>query len=132
MNDSSADVRLQSILLRVTVSSGLFSECIAYRNTTIQVSASFDFRDDFYHEDRTNASSCSESQWTCRTGVVIDRPSTGCIDRRQRCDRVVDCRDQSDEDSCNQYVPMPDCPSGSTKCLDGKSCYRRDDQTCGG
>jgi len=27
---------------------------------------------------------------------------------------------------------MPDCPTGYTRCLDGKSCYRKDEQTCDG
>lgn len=115
------DLRFESILYPYPLTRGLLSECIAYRNVTIVVSTSFDFRDGV---ETSSTAPCLESQWRCRrTGE--------CIDRKQRCNGLIECEDKTDEETCNPLIPIPDCPVGYEKCSDGKSCYRPDQETCG-
>jgi hypothetical protein len=133
LNTSAKDVRVSSTLIRIPVFRGLLSECDAYRNTKVLVSNSFDFREEMSHEDQLKLSNenCSSNQFTCRTGLAIRRPLTHCINRQQKCDRIIDCEDKSDELSCNENFQITDCTNGLEKCPDGKTCYRKDEQTCG-
>lgn len=79
---------------------------------------------------------CTVNQFTCATGFAIVRPLTRCIDRQRKCDHVIDCEDNSDELSCTENFQKQNyqfftCPNGYSKCQDGKSCYRVEQQTCG-
>jgi hypothetical protein len=104
----------------------------------VLVSNTFDFRPELSHEDnRTLANqNCTNDQFMCQTGVAIVRPLTRCIDNRQKCNRIVDCEDKSDELVCNGNSDQTNynffqCPTGYDKCQDRKSCYRPNEQTCG-
>ena len=132
-NRSTDDTRLHSTLLHVPVARGPLSECISYRLANVLVSNSYDFRDDFYHRNhqRLSLENCSDSQFTCRSGSTIRSALTRCIDRRQQCDRLIDCEDKSDEVSCPEQTMKVDCPAGLTECPDGNSCYRKEEETCG-
>ena len=121
----SNDTRISSILIPLIHSRGLLSECLQYRNVPILVSNFYDFREDL--STKLPNETCSNEQWSCRTGVAILRPLTRCIDQRSRCNQVVDCEDKSDEIDCQPA----ECPRGYVKCFDGKSCFRKDEQTCG-
>ena len=41
-------------------------------------------------------SGCEEYEYACN--------STHCIDLIQRCDRIADCHDDSDEQNCGEYM----------------------------
>ena len=135
---SSNEVRTYSTLVRIPVSRGLFSECNAYRNVKVLVSTQFDFRPKLTREQsiKLDNENCTSEQYQCHTGVAVVRPLSRCIHRSQRCDRIVHCEDKSDELSCNDHLKTRDneffqCATGYSKCQDGKTCYRRDEQTCG-
>ncbi|CAF1607399.1 unnamed protein product [Adineta ricciae] len=137
--NSPNDERTQSILIRVPVSRGLFSECSAYRNVKVLVSDTFDFRPNFTltEIDKLEQENCTTEQFQCVTGVAIARPVTRCIDNQRRCNRIVDCEDKSDETNCSGTNAVHDheffqCPTGYMKCQDKKSCYRPNEQTCDG
>ena len=133
MNVSSKDARIYSTLIPIPISYGLLSQCIAYRNAQVLVSNSFDFREEISREDQLKLSheNCSSNQFTCQTGVAILRPLTRCINHQQQCNRIIDCEDKSDELLCDESFQISDCPIGYIKCFDRKSCYRKDEQTCG-
>ncbi|CAF2403283.1 unnamed protein product [Rotaria sp. Silwood2] len=130
----SNDVRLYSMLIPITISRGILSECLAYQNVKILVSNSFDFRDEISRQDQVKLSNenCSDYQFTCQTSSVISNPLTRCIDQQKQCNRIIDCEDKIDEVSCDTSLQVQDCPIGYIECLDGKSCYRKDEQTCDG
>ncbi len=44
----------------------------------------------------SNNNNCTENQFVCLDG--------GCIDRYQRCDKITDCVDASDEIDCGKLV----------------------------
>ncbi|CAF4366851.1 unnamed protein product, partial [Rotaria sp. Silwood2] len=130
----SNDVRLYSMLIPITISRGILSECLAYQNVKILVSNSFDFRDEISRQDQVKLSNenCSDYQFTCQTSSVISNPLTRCIDQQKQCNRIIDCEDKIDEVSCDTSLQVQDCPIDYIECLDGKSCYRKDEQTCDG
>lgn len=136
-NLSSNSDRIYSTLARIPLSRGLFSECVAYRNVKVLASNSFDFRPELTREENIKLANenCTTEQFMCQTGVAIVRPLTRCIHRRQRCNRIVDCEDKSDEISCDEQSNGREffqCATGYEKCSDGKTCYRRNEQTCDG
>jgi len=138
-SSSDSDTRSYSTLVRVPISRGLFSECVTYQNAVVRVSTAYDFRPEISQTDRDRLANetCNADQFTCQTGVAIARPLTRCIDRQQECNRIVDCEDKSDETSCHGNMGTRDeeffqCSNGYIKCLDQKSCYRREEQTCDG
>lgn len=122
----SNDTRVSSILIPLISSRGLFSECLRYRNVRVLVSNFYDFREDI--SSKFGNETCSNDQFSCRTGVAIPRPLTRCIDQPHRCNQIINCEDKSDEIDCPSSNK---CPDGYVKCSDGKSCFRRDEQTCG-
>lgn len=116
------------MLIPITISKGLLSECIAYQNVKILVSNSFDLREDKVTVSHEN---CSDYQFTCETSRAISQPLTRCIDRSKHCNHIIDCEDKSDELSCDRNFQVSSCPLGYTECTDGKSCYQKDEQICG-
>ncbi|CAF1159637.1 unnamed protein product [Adineta steineri] len=130
----SNDARLYSTLIPIIRSRGLLSEHIKYLNIPILVSNSFDFREEISREDQLKLSNenCSNTQFTCQKGVAISRPLTRCIDQGQKCNRIINCEDKSDELHCDRNFQNNDCPPDHTFCPDGKVCYRKDVQTCDG
>ncbi len=135
--NKSIDERFHSILIRLPISRGLLTECVAYRNVKVLV-GDYDFRTGLSREDNKTLANeiCTTNQFTCQTGVAIGRRVTHCIDRLQKCNRIIDCEDKSDETSCTENFNSRDqeffdCPTGYVKCPDRKSCYRRYEQTCG-
>lgn len=122
----SNDTRVSSILIPLISSRGLFSECLRYRNVRVLVSNFYDFREDI--SSKIANETCSNEQFPCRTGVAILRPLTRCIDQRDHCNKIINCEDKSDEIDCSSFI---ECPRGYLKCSDGKSCFRKDEQTCG-
>ncbi|CAF3583878.1 unnamed protein product [Rotaria socialis] len=128
------DIRLYSMLIPITMSRGLLTECVAYRNIKILVSKSFDFRKEILreHELKSSHRNCSNDQFTCETSTTISQPFTRCIDQGKQCNRIIDCEDKSDELSCDSNFQVTNCPPGYAECLDGKSCYRKEEQTCDG
>ncbi|CAF2033568.1 unnamed protein product [Rotaria magnacalcarata] len=128
------DIRLYSMLIPITMSRGLLTECVAYRNIKILVSNSFDFRKEILreHELKSSYRNCSNDQFTCETSTTISQPFTRCIDQGKQCDRIIDCEDKSDELSCDSNFQVTNCPPGYAECPDGKSCYRKEEQTCDG
>ncbi|CAF3323264.1 unnamed protein product [Rotaria socialis] len=139
LKQSSNDERIYSTLIRIPLSRGLLTECVAYRNVKVLISSAYDFRPELSRDQAAKLAheNCTVNQFTCETGFSIVRPLTRCIDRRQKCNRIVDCEDKSDEISCaenpnahnNEFF---NCPTGYSKCQDGKSCYRKAEQTCDG
>jgi len=128
--------RVHSTLIRVPLSRGLLTECTAYRNVKVLISDEFDFREKSLHEENIKLANenCTMDQFTCLTGVTIRNSSTRCIYRQQKCNRVIDCEDKSDEVSCTDNFNTNEfynCPTGYDKCQDGKSCYRQN-ETCDG
>jgi hypothetical protein len=104
----------------------------------VLVSNTFDFRPELSYKDNLTLANktCTDEQFMCQTGVAIARPLTRCIDNRQKCNRIVDCEDKSDELLCTGIGNVPDneffqCPAGYDKCQDRRSCYRPNEQTCG-
>ena len=103
MNKTSADERIYSTLIRVPLSHGLLSECIAYRNVKVLVSDKFEIEPEISRTQNIELANenCTTEKVACKTGVAIKRPLTRCIDRRDLCNHIVDCEDKSDETSCN-------------------------------
>ncbi|CAF0731638.1 unnamed protein product [Adineta steineri] len=135
----SSGERIHTTLIRVPLSRGLLTECISYRNVKVLVSDTYDFRANLSSEDNLKLANenCTNDQFMCKTGVAIARPLTRCINNRQKCNRIVDCEDKSDELVCDGNIDRNDqeffqCPTGYTKCQDRKSCYRYNEQTCDG
>ncbi len=128
------DERIHSILVRVPLSRGLLTECVSYRNVKV-LAGDYDFRTGLSREENKTLANeiCTDNQFNCETGLAIRHPLTRCIDRLEKCNRIVDCEDKSDETSCmeNSNREFFQCPTGYDKCQDGKSCYRKNDQTCG-
>ncbi|CAF1428031.1 unnamed protein product [Adineta ricciae] len=127
--NTTSDVRSYSMLIPHTVARGLLTECTKYEKTKVLVSNAFDFRED---QSPLANETCSSHQIGCTKGVAISRPLTRCINRAQHCDGIIHCEDKSDELACNQTVHNAACPTGFTKCPDGKVCYRQQEQTCDG
>jgi hypothetical protein len=128
--------RIHSTLVAIPRSRGLLTQCIEYQNVKVLV-GDYDFRTGLTEkQNKTLANeTCSSTQNRCQTGVAISQRLTRCIDSNQRCNRVVDCEDKSDEMSCAESFKTRDaeffvCPTGYTECPDRKSCYRLNDQTC--
>ena len=134
----SAGERIYSTLVRVPVSRGLLNDCIEYRNVKVVI-GDFDFRTGLTRQENQTLvnETCSANQFQCKTGVAIGRrPLTRCIDQYEKCNRIVNCEDHSDEKSCTEQSTNYDreffnCPTDYTKCQDRKSCYRPNEQTCG-
>ena len=51
---------------------------------------------------RVKLTSCQEGEFTCSDGQ--------CVTMKQRCDQIVQCRDESDEDDCRCLNPSG-CPT---------------------
>ncbi|CAF1239553.1 unnamed protein product [Rotaria sp. Silwood1] len=136
---TSNDERIYSTLIRIPISRGLLTECVTYRNIKVLISNTFDFRTELSHDKtiKLTNETCTNNQFRCTTGFAIVRPLTRCIDHRQQCNHIINCEDQSDEISCSENIntynnQFFNCPNGYDKCSDGKSCYRKIEQTCDG
>ncbi len=136
MNKSIGE-RIHSTLVGIPRSHGLLTKCIEYQSVKVLV-GDYDFRTGLSQkQNKTLANqTCSSTQFTCQTGVAISQHLTRCIDYSERCNRVINCEDKSDETSCAESFKMRDveffvCPTGYTECPDRKSCYRHNEQTCG-
>ena len=46
----------------------------------------------------------ADEEFRCSNGSAIHSPSA-CIPQRFHCDRILDCRDQSDEEDCDFSCP---------------------------
>lgn len=68
------------------------------------------------------AINCFADEWMCEDKSI-------CIQKKDRCNKIVDCLDGSDEKDCNNQCDIYKCQNG--KCLDYKSqlCNGVDD--CG-
>ncbi|UJR20703.1 hypothetical protein I4U23_023824 [Adineta vaga] len=128
------DARVYSTLIPRIISRDLLTECTKYEKTMVLVSNSYDFREGVSREEQLKLANetCSNNQLPCRKGVAISRPLTRCFNVGQQCDGIIDCEDKSDESSCERTVQNAACRTGYTKCSDGKTCYRQQEQTCDG
>lgn len=136
MNKSSDEI-IHSKLVGIVRSHGLITQCTEYQSVKVVVGG-HDFRAESIQNDNKTLGkeNCTDTQFSCHTGAAIGRPLTRCIDYAERCNRVVNCEDHSDEKSCAENVRTRDpdffnCPTNYTKCPDRKSCYRQGEQICG-
>lgn len=136
MNKSLGE-RIHTTLVGIPRSRGLLTQCIEYQNVKVLV-GDHDFRPGLTQkQNKTLANeNCTNTQFTCQTGVAISQSITHCIDYSERCNRVINCQDKSDESSCAESFKIRDaeffvCPTGYTECPDRKTCYRSNEQTCG-
>ncbi|CAF0855242.1 unnamed protein product [Rotaria sordida] len=130
----SNDVRFYSILIPIIISRGILNECLTYRNIKVLVSNSFDFRNEIFYQNQLKLSyeNCSNDQFSCQTNTIISNPLKHCIDQEKQCNRIIDCENKNDELLCDINFPILNCPTDYIECLDRKTCYRKDEQTCDG
>ena len=135
--NKSHDQIIHSTLVGVVRSHGLLARCIQYQNVKVLV-GDYDFRSSSIDNENKKLANenCTENQFTCQSGAAISRPFTRCIDDREKCNRVVNCQDKSDELFCAENLQTRDaeffqCPTTYSKCPDRKTCYRPNEQTCG-
>lgn len=136
MNKSNDEI-IHSTLIGVVRTHGLLARCIQYQQVKVLV-GDYDFRTTWIENEnkKLENETCTDNQYPCQTGAAIGRSLTRCIDSREKCNRVINCQDKSDETSCTEYLQTRDaeffnCPTNYTKCSDRKSCYRPNEQTCG-
>lgn len=80
----------------------------------------------------TTTTTASESPTTADEGCLFPRFSCGsgeCLQRQQVCDSLPDCRDNSDESSCNTVNTV--CTEDMIACTDGNGCVTTS-QICDG
>lgn len=135
--DKSHDEIIHSTLVGIVRSHSLLSRCVQYQNVKVLV-GDHDFRVPYMENDKKKLANenCTDNQLSCQTGAAIGRSLTRCIDYKEKCNRVINCEDKSDETFCAENLQTRDteffnCPTNYSKCSDRKSCYRQVEQTCG-